>query len=208
MIMSKIRSRTSSKYIYYALQLYFSGLSLRKTSQRLSQFITRNHVSIRNWTQRYKPGKMFQTGCKPSEFIIDETLIKVGNEYVWLWVAIEPTDKTILGIRISIERNMLVAERFIQSLIRRYGKHNISTDGGTWYPQACRFLNVEHHFHPSYQKSIIERTIQYIKDGTKCFDDYFPCRKDNNGCKLKQVMNWLGLFVDMHNREVMEKIVK
>jgi hypothetical protein len=69
------------------------------------------------------------------------------------------------------------------------------------------FLNVEHHFHSSYQKSIIERTIQYIKDRTKCFDDYFPCRKDNNDCKLKHVMNWLGLFVDMHNREVMEKIV-
>ena len=26
---------------------------------------------------------------------------------------------------------MLVAEQFIKSLIRRYGKHNISTDGGT-----------------------------------------------------------------------------
>ena len=77
-----------------------------------------------------------------------------------------------------------------------------------WYPQACRFLKLEHHFHSSYQKSIIERTIQYIKDRTKCFDDYFPCRKDNNDCKLKHVMNWLGLFVDMHNREVMEKIVK
>jgi len=208
MIVSKRRSRTSSKYIYYALQLYFSGLSLRKTSQRISQFITRNHVSIWNWIQRYKPKKIFQTKCKLSEFIIDETLIKVGNDYVWLWVAIEPTDKTILGIRISIERNMLVAEQFIQSLIRKYGKHNISTDGGTWYPQACRFLNIEHHFHSSYQKSIIERTIQYIKDRTKCFDDYFPCRKDNNDCKLKHVMNWLGLFVDMHNREVMEKIVK
>ena len=30
----------------------------------------------------------------------------------------------ILGIRISIERSMLVAEQFIQSLIRKYGKHN------------------------------------------------------------------------------------
>src|SRR6476469_3657434 len=96
MIMSKIRSRTSSKYIYYALQLYFSGLSLRKTSQRLSQFITRNHVSIWNWIQRYKPKKIFQTRCKLSEFIIDETLIKVGNDYVWLWVAIEPTDRQSL----------------------------------------------------------------------------------------------------------------
>jgi putative transposase len=75
--MSNRRSRTSSKYIYYALQLYFPGLSLRKTSQRLSQFI------------------------------IDETLIKVGNNYVWLWVATEPTDKIILGICISIERTCL-----------------------------------------------------------------------------------------------------
>jgi hypothetical protein len=26
-------------------------------------------------------------------------------------------------------------------------------------------------------------------------------RKDNDDCKLKYVMNCLGLFVDMHNRE-------
>jgi putative transposase len=62
---------------------------------------------------------------------------------------------------------MLVAEQFIKSLIRRYGKHNISTDGGTWYPQACRFLNIEHHNHSSIEKSFIERTIQYRKDRTE-----------------------------------------
>ena len=95
------------------------------------------------------------------------TLIKAGSDYVWLWVAIEPRNKMILGIRISLERNMLVAEQFIQSLIRKYGKHNISTDGGTWYPQACRFLNVEHHVHSPLEKSFIERTIQYIKDRTE-----------------------------------------
>jgi putative transposase len=105
---SKERTRTSSEYVYYALQLYFSGLSLRRTSQRLSQFIKRNHVSIWNWIQRYKPTKILQRRCKLSEFVIDETLIKVGSDYVWLWVAIEPTEKTILGIRLSIERNMLV----------------------------------------------------------------------------------------------------
>ena len=84
-----------------------------------------------------------------SEFIIDETLIKASSNFVWLWVSIEPRDKMILDIRISLERSMLVDEQFIQSLIRKYGKHNISTDSGTWYPQACRFLNVEHHLHSS-----------------------------------------------------------
>ena len=61
---------------------------------------------------------------------------------------------------------MLVAEQIIQSLIRAYGKQNISTDGGSWYPQAFRFLNVKHHNHSSIEKNFIERTIQYIKDRT------------------------------------------
>jgi hypothetical protein len=42
-----------------------------------------------------------------------------------------------LGIRISFERTMLVAERFIQKLATEYGKHLVRTDGGgTWYPSA------------------------------------------------------------------------
>jgi hypothetical protein len=41
-----------------------------------------------------------------------------------------------------------------------------------------------------YEKSNIERTIQYIKDKTECFggdgDDYFLCANKNikNKCKL------------------------
>ena len=79
---------------------------------------------------------------------------------------------------------MLIAERFIASLIDKYGKHPISTDGGgTWYPpQDCQFLKLDHHIHSFYEKSIIERTIQYIKDRTEGFDDYIPCKRKK--CKL------------------------
>jgi putative transposase len=89
----------------------------------------------------------------------------------------------VLGIHISIERNMLVAEQFIQKLATEYGKHPVRTDsGGAWYPQTCKFLRLEHHLHSSFENSIIERTIQYVKDRTGCFDDYFPCRR--NKCRL------------------------
>jgi putative transposase len=94
---------------------------------------------------------------------------------------------------------LFVAERFIASLIDKYGKHPISTDGGTWYPQACRFLNLEHHTHSSFEKIIIERTMQYIKDRTEGFDDYFPCNRKK--CKLKHLRQWFYLFVDQHNGE-------
>ncbi len=65
--------------------------------------------------------------------MVDETVIKVGSELIWLWVAIEPKNMEILALSISNERNMFVAERFIAGLIKVYGKHPISTDGGTWY---------------------------------------------------------------------------
>jgi putative transposase len=36
----------------------------------------------------------------------------------------------MLGIYISKERNMLVAEIFIRSLVEKYGRHTVYTNGG------------------------------------------------------------------------------
>ena len=74
--------------------------------------------------------KILQKRQKVSEFIIDETLLKIGNQYAWIWVvASEPTDRVILDIRISFERTILVvAEKFLKDLIKKYGKHPLSTD--------------------------------------------------------------------------------
>ncbi len=91
------RNRTPSEYVGYGLYLYFSGLSLRKATERLPIFIKRNYVSIWNWIQKYKPQKIKSKKRKISEYIIDETLIKVGSEFIWLWVAIEPKNKAILA---------------------------------------------------------------------------------------------------------------
>jgi putative transposase len=94
----------------------------------------------------------------------------------------------------------VVAERFILKVVVEHGEHPVSTDGGTWYPQDCKFLKIEHHYHYSFEKSIIETTVQYIKDRIECFDDYFPCKKKK--CKLKHVKQWLNLFSDYYNKEV------
>jgi len=66
---------------------------------------------------------------KIDEYIIDETMIKVGSaEYVWLWVIIEPKDNEILSITTSKDRNMLVAEKFLSKVVEKYGSHPVSTD--------------------------------------------------------------------------------
>jgi len=197
----KTRNRTKFKDIAYALHLYFNGLSLRNTTTALSRFIHRSHTAIRDWIQKYKPKRLFYRKTNVDEFIVDETQIKVGSEYIWLWVIIEPKDKEILSISISKERNMFVAERFLANLLKEYGKHSVSIDGGTWYPQACQFLKLNHHPHSLFEKSFIERTMQYVKDRTtECFDDYFPCRKKN--CKLMHVTQWMNLFAIHYNKEI------
>ena len=84
---------------------YFLGLSYRNTAKALQRFVhSRSHVSIWKWIKKYKPKKVSSKRKKSNEFIIDETQIKVGSQYIWLWVAIEPKHRQILQIDLSIFR--------------------------------------------------------------------------------------------------------
>ena len=67
--------------------------------------------------------------------------------------------------------------------------------GGSWYPEACRPLGLEHRLHTPYEKSL--KAIEYIKDRVEGFDDYYPCLKE--GCDLKHVDRWLHLYTHLHN---------
>ena len=183
----------------YSLYLYFLGLSLRNTSKALVIFRDENkrsYVSVWNWIQRFASYQIYRRR-RVSAFIIDETVIQIGNQHFWLWFCIEPIHSFVLGIYISEERNMLVAEKFIRSLVEKYGRHPVYTDGGTWYPEACYVIGLKHHLHSPFEKSLMERVNQYFKDRTEGFDDYYPCIR--NECKLFHVYNWIQFFVSMYN---------
>ena len=54
------------------------------------------------WIQKYKPAeRLFFRRVKISEFIVNETLIKVGYELMWFWVGIAPKSDDILGMSLS-----------------------------------------------------------------------------------------------------------
>jgi putative transposase len=99
---------------------------------------------------------------------------------------------------VSRHRNMLVAESF-KSLIKLYRRHAVYSDGGSSYPEACASLGLKHIIHSSFEKSIIERTIQYVKDRTEGFDDYYPYAKNVVDCNLIHVYRWLILFLLLYN---------
>jgi transposase-like protein len=114
--------------------LYSSGLSLRKTCEKdfcdlLRELILPSGIGFKsstNQSRRYcKKKKKKKKKKKIQEFIVDdETLIKVGNQFAWLlWIAVDSINKLILGIRISFERTILVAELFLNLLVKYYGNH-------------------------------------------------------------------------------------
>ena len=183
----------------YSLYLYFLGLSLRNTPKALVIFRDekRSYVSVWNWIQRFGSSQIYNKHKRVSAFLIDETIIQIGNQHFWLWFCIEPIHSSVLGIHISEERNMFVAENFIHSLVDKYGRHTVYTDGGTWYEQACNVIGLKHYLHSSLEKSLMERVNQYFKDRTESFDDYYPCIK--NECNIFHVHNWVQFFVSMYN---------
>ncbi|MGC8772580.1 MAG: hypothetical protein ACP5RJ_03840 [Conexivisphaera sp.] len=50
----QIRKRTPLSVILYAMYLYFSGLSFRRTSKALGAAMRRSHTSIWKWAHRYR----------------------------------------------------------------------------------------------------------------------------------------------------------
>ena len=109
------RNRTSTIVVMYSLYLYFLGLSLRITSKALEFSKMKNEV-ILLYGIGYKGLVHVKSinSKRVSAFIIDETVIQMGGQHFWLWFCIEPIHCSVLGIYISEERNMIIAEKFIR----------------------------------------------------------------------------------------------
>jgi hypothetical protein len=52
-------------------------------------------------------------------------------------------------------------------------------------------MKLKHRIQSLLEKSLIERTMQYIKDRTtESFDDYFPCKRKEK-CNLFTIKNFI-----------------
>jgi len=91
------------------------------TAKALDAFVEkRSHVAVWNWVQLFNPNKFYLKRTRVTAFIIGVTMLQIGSDYAWLWVAAEPVHKQILGVYTSRHRNMLVAESFLRTLIKIY----------------------------------------------------------------------------------------
>jgi putative transposase len=76
----------------------------------------------------------------------------------------------------------------------------------TWYPEHVSLLGLKHRLHSLFEKSIIGRAMEYVKDRTENFDDYYPCRKKLD-CELNHVYHWFTLFIFLHNIKLYDRSI-
>ena len=193
------RERTSLPVILYGVYVYLCSNSLRRASRILEPLVDRSHEAIRQWVQRLAPvcDRSDVGRRRVRRIFVDETMVKIRGRQAWIWVAYEPGLKRFLHFRVSYNQSGLDATIFLRELIGRYGRKPIWTDEGAWYPEACRYLRLEHHVYPVQWKNLIERTNQMLKDRAECFDDLFPCLKEE--CDHLHVSNWISVFRYFHN---------
>lgn len=189
------RTRTDPAVISYALYLYFSCLSFRLAAKCLESIVKRSHVAIWNGVQKNSfIADRFQINKRiVKEIFVDESLIKIDGQKYWLWIAYEPNLEVCLSMHLSRERTIFVCYWFFKQLRNRYCGKTIYIDGADWYGQACKWLRLPHQVYGVELKNLMEHFIQQIKDRIECFDDHFPCRKED--CDRQHVWNWLKLFL-------------
>src|SRR5580700_11163036 len=117
-----IRERTSLPLMLYGVYVYLCSNSLRRASRILEPIVERSHEAIRQWVQRLAPiCDGFDVDRKLVRTIfVDETMIKVRDRRVWVWVAFEPQLKVFLAFRISYNQSILDAHVFLKELRGRY----------------------------------------------------------------------------------------
>jgi putative transposase len=148
----------------HCIFIYFLGLSLGNSSKAIKPFEERSCVAKWYWIQEFNPKNVFPNkNSRITAFIIDETAVQIGDTDAWLWVATEPIHRKIFGVCISRHRNMLVAEAFLGSLVKLYGKHIVCSDGLTWCPEACSSLSLMGILHSLFEKGIIERAVESVE---------------------------------------------
>jgi len=91
---------------------------------------------------------------------------------------------------------MLVAEKFIRSLIEIYGSHTVCTDEVHGIQRHVMWLDWN-TIYTQHLRRLWWRVNQYFKDRTEGFNDYYPWIK--NECTLFHVYNWIQFFISMYN---------
>jgi len=163
-----------------------------------------DHVTIFRWVQRYAPEinkrmrpylKLAGASCR-----IDETYVKVGTQWKYLYRAVDKEGQTI-EFMLSAKRDVSAAKRFFKKMMRadhRRLPFTIGTDKHASYPEAfaasvkekvlpfdCKLRRVK------YLNNVIEQDHRAIRRrwrAAQCFHSFHTAERTIEGIEAAHMM--------------------
>ena len=123
--------------------LYYAGISLRKTSKFLKDFEKFSHEAVR---ELYHKLAQLSTSSRRYRrcIAIDETKIRIGDKWWYIWAAIDVETWEILGVMVTIK-----------------------IDRAPWYRWALKSMNI-------WRRKSLENGFNILKARLKRFWKRFP----------------------------------
>lgn len=176
--------RFTTQTIGESLGLFYGGLSLADISRHLvaTEGIYVDPATVWRWIIKYSRMSeriLNKLGVKTSwQWVIDETMIKVGGENLWLWDVIDTRSRFLLATHITKSRDMRSAVAVLSEAYNRVIglPKQIVSDGMPAYPDAIERVfgaDSEHirakGLTAEVNTNIIERFQGTVKERTKVF---------------------------------------
>ena len=163
-----------------------------------------DHTTVWRWVQRYAPeiNKRIRPHLKMSgtSYRIDETYIKVGKTYKYLYRAVDKEGNTI-EFMLSAKRDVSAAKRFFKKMMKadhRRLPFSISVDKNAAYPEAfttsqdekilpkdCKLRRVK------YLNNVIEQDHRFVKKkvrASQCFKSFHTAERTLEGIEAVNMM--------------------
>lgn len=181
------KMRANKNLIVTALNLYYDGLSLRKTQRNLEQIYDEkiSQVTILNWIRKYsKLVKEYMITLVPQLSGLwheDETMIQCEGRSIWFWEMIDEDTKFMVASHLSGTRTLedtiaIFKKGFKQSKVR---PRAVFVDGSHVYSRAFNkvFYTLRKDTRPELVQrvgvrtretnNVVERLHGTLKDRTK-----------------------------------------
>ena len=143
------------------------GISYRDLEEMMAERgVAVDHVTLYRWVQRYAPElekrvRWYQ-GYRSSSWRVDETYVRVGGKWKYLFRAIDKHGR-LIDFMLSDRRNTKAARRFLAKalkVMRNWPPVSITTDKLGSYPKALRRLKRKGEL----KDTVRHRTSKYLNN--------------------------------------------
>jgi len=181
------------------------ALSYRDLAEMMSERgLSVHHSTLFRWVQRYAPeiNRRMRPHLKMSgtSYRIDETYVKVGKQWKYLYRALDKDGQTI-EFMLSAKRDISAAKRFFKKMMRadhRRLPFSISVDKHASYPDAF-FASQEEKVLPpdctlrrtKYLTNIVEQDHRFIRRrwrAMQCFRSFHTAERTLEGIESMNML--------------------